>query len=589
MITKNTIKPFALAIIMAAFAACEPEIEREFPANPGGDADFSTYVALGNSLTAGFADNRLNRAGQLYSYPAIIADKMAAVVPDFTFVQPLLPEGTVDGTLLFKGLANGAPVIEASTGGVSSEEAFRPVSGTFNNLGIPGARVADLTRTELISQDATFFFNRFQKTGQTPIQMAAALNPTFFTMWIGANDVLGYATEGGESNYITEPDAFRTSFLAAIAALKQANPNIEGAIANIPNVNDIAYFNTVPWNRFVLTAEQAALLNAGLKAQIEPGVRDAVTTAVITSVVTEKALKEQIIPAVARAIVKAQIAASTPCNATTDPSACAETIIQSGAANTQINDLKNALILNYFKPVNQRDQQYAQAYAIIDQQKLANQAAINASIQQTIAAYKANQLPADQQAALKQAIDVNTQGQLQQFKAAGFYPVLTAGPNGFIVAAEQSPTGIKQLTSSEKITLQALSAGVLTPEGLAAINYVIPDRLALDAFELKMIDDATAAYNSIIAEIAAANTFALVDIRAVQERVNKQGIQDGGRTFTASFITGGLFSLDGVHLTPAGYALIAKEFIQKINSYYEASLPLPEVSRYPTIALPTGN
>ncbi|EMR00945.1 hypothetical protein [Cesiribacter andamanensis] len=182
---KYTIKPVALALLFTGLAACEAEIEREFPADANGEADFSVYVALGDSYSAGTSDARLNRVGQVNSFPAIIADKMAAVTPDFTFNQPLLPEGTVNGTLLFRGLVNGLPNIAAKTDGISANDAGAPVSGTFQNLAVPGARVADLTSTSMISDDATYYFNRFKAAGQSPVQMAAAQKPTFFTLFIG--------------------------------------------------------------------------------------------------------------------------------------------------------------------------------------------------------------------------------------------------------------------------------------------------------------------------------------------------------------------------------------------------------------------
>ena len=47
---------------------------------PGkGSADFTKYVAVGNSLTAGFADGGLYRDGQLNSYPSILAGQFATV------------------------------------------------------------------------------------------------------------------------------------------------------------------------------------------------------------------------------------------------------------------------------------------------------------------------------------------------------------------------------------------------------------------------------------------------------------------------------------------------------------------------------
>ena len=55
-----------------------------------GDADFSTYVALGNSLTSGYRDGALYRDGQVESYPNIIAQQMQKAGGG-EFTQPLMP------------------------------------------------------------------------------------------------------------------------------------------------------------------------------------------------------------------------------------------------------------------------------------------------------------------------------------------------------------------------------------------------------------------------------------------------------------------------------------------------------------------
>ena len=67
---KNTLK--YMALVALGLVACEPEFDNSVEENEGfytnGEADFSNYVALGNSLTAGFADNALYIQGQENSY-----------------------------------------------------------------------------------------------------------------------------------------------------------------------------------------------------------------------------------------------------------------------------------------------------------------------------------------------------------------------------------------------------------------------------------------------------------------------------------------------------------------------------------------
>ena len=77
-----------LAVLAAGFASCEPEFENEVNANyTSGDADFSTYVAVGNSLTAGYMDGTVSRVGQTYSFPNLLAQKFA-LVGGGEFTQP---------------------------------------------------------------------------------------------------------------------------------------------------------------------------------------------------------------------------------------------------------------------------------------------------------------------------------------------------------------------------------------------------------------------------------------------------------------------------------------------------------------------
>ena len=50
-----------------------------------------------------------------------------------------------------------------------------------------------------------------------------------------------------------------------------------------------------------------------------------------------------------------------------------------------------------------------------------------------------------------------------------------------------------------------------------------------------------------------------------------------GRTLTTDFM-GGLFSLDGVHPTNTGYAIIANEFIKTMNRSLRTNIPYVSVA-----------
>jgi hypothetical protein len=106
-----------LAILAAGFASCEPEFENEVDANyTSGDADFTSYVAIGNSLTAGYMDGTVSRVGQTYSFPNLLAQKFA-LVGGGAFTQPSYEED-VDNVGGIQGLPgfNKRLVIDVSQG-----------------------------------------------------------------------------------------------------------------------------------------------------------------------------------------------------------------------------------------------------------------------------------------------------------------------------------------------------------------------------------------------------------------------------------------------------------------------------------------
>ena len=110
----------------------------------------------------------------------------------------------------------------------------------------------------------------------------------------------------------------------------------------------------------------------------------------------------------------------------------------------------------------------------------------------------------------------------------------------------------------------------------------------LNAAEVANIKAHVAAYNASISAAATANGAALVDANAILTDLAAHGLNIGGISFSSAFLTGGVFGYDGVHPTPFGYAYIANQFIDAINTTFGAEIP--EVDLYPFIfgPLPTG-
>lgn len=601
------------ASLLGVTAACDPEIDRPAPdfevAN--GDADFSVYVALGNSLTSGYASSALNREGQINSYPAIIAEKMDYITPDFSFNQPLVPEGEATGTILLTGLTpEGLPVLNRVTNGIPQESYYAPVEGPFNNLGVPGAKVGDLTLAGYGSAQGNPYYARFASNPMaTVVGDAIALNPTFFTLWIGNNDVLGYATTGGEGT-ITPVGEFEAAYTEIINQLVAANPEIEGALANIPSVSEIPYFQTVAWNRFALDAAQAAAINGAVKGRIEPAVQAGVDSVAKTQVIRAviEAGTRQRIEAEARPLVANGVAtqivyqqafqgAKQQNLSDAEAKAYADNYITTQEGKGKISQLSNALLNNQAPAEAQEAFETAldnQVEKVFNSDDIQNQmdAAYNAAINnmnnleavlgaQGAAAVEAN-FNSPEVVALREA---GFNDQISQLKAAGYYPTFAAGPNGFVVDEPQSPTGLRQLNENDLVTF-TVSAAPASEFNPTAGDITIPGKYVLDVQEQENVSQAIEGYNQIIAEIALENTFALVDMNGFFNEIVDGGITVAGTTFTNAFITGNAFSLDGVHLTQKGYALVAQRFIDEINEFYGSDIPDPNIRNYPAVKLP---
>lgn len=299
-----------LAVLAAGFISCEPEFENELTdaSYSSGDADFSSYVAVGNSLTAGYMDGTVSRVGQSYSFPNILSGQFA-VVGGGVFTQPSF-EDDVDnlGGLTLDGfpIAGTRLVIDASAGGPeniagsSTIEVSNLQAQAYHNMGVPGAKSFHLLAAGYgnvagvaLGQSNPYFVRHATSASATVLGDAMSMNPTFFTNWIGNNDVLAFATSGGTGvdrlgnldpstygpNDITDPQVFASVYSTIVNTL--TIDGAKGVVATIPEVTAIPYFTTVPYNAVPLDAATAAQLNSGYAAY-NAGLRVAFDNSFIT-------------------------------------------------------------------------------------------------------------------------------------------------------------------------------------------------------------------------------------------------------------------------------------------------------------------
>ena len=129
---------------------------------------------------------------------------------------------------------------------------------------------------------------------------------------------------------------------------------------------------------------------------------------------------------------------------------------------------------------------------------------------------------------------------------------------------------------------------MVTPYAFPAIqagnSLPLPDSvpqgppIVIRAARLAQIRAAVIGYNAAIADEAAANSATLVDIYSLVNDLAAHGKVVGGQKLTTDFM-GGLFSLDGVHPTNTGYAIIANEFIKTMNRSLQTNIPYVSVDQ----------
>ena len=445
--TKATRPALTLLGLGLGLAGCQTNIDA--PSASPGTLDFTSYVAVGNSLTSGYTDGGLYNSAQATSYPALLAQQFATTGKGpAMFVQPAFSAAKADGSGYIKlQVVNGAlaPVVPSAanqflgeqvayTGQplLSGQPQLEAYSGPQpDNLGVPGISVLSsyapltggLAPYGLLNQ----FFERLLTPAEKPtkdyVTYVAQKKATFFTCWMGNNDVLTYATNGGvvsaptvnPFDNLTDTTRFGIGYRALLQAVSQGGA-AKGAVANIPNVTNIPYFTTV-----------------------------------------------------------------------------------------------------------------------------------------TVGAV-----------------------------AAAFKAVNAASPGVFIEVA--AAPGVRLATSADLLTLTA-QAVVATGAGSLPTNPV-PNKYVLDASEVKAVTDRTTQLNAIIAKTAAQFKVPVVDMNTFFTSIATRGIVTNAVSNTATFATGNLFGLDGVHPTPRGYAVVANEWIRVINNYYGSTIPNVDANSYRGVLLP---
>jgi lysophospholipase L1-like esterase len=240
---KNFAKIAAPLLVAALFAT--PAIAQR------GSADFTRFVAIGDSYGAGYANGSVNERHQQYSWPAIIAKQaglrlcgIGDTATSNCFAQPLVSYPGIGPELVLTSLA---PTIVTAPG--SGTPYLTTFGRPYNNLSIPGATVNDVltvTGREVNPTRGVERLAQFILRGLgTEVDQALAQQPTFIGVWIGGNDFLGAATSGTPA-LLTPAAAFKTQYETLLDRLIAGAPNAGMVVGSLPQTANVPYLTTLP-------------------------------------------------------------------------------------------------------------------------------------------------------------------------------------------------------------------------------------------------------------------------------------------------------------------------------------------------------
>ncbi len=313
-------------LLVLFFVACDQDVIDLQPAEvipppeqcpPGasaGSADFSKFVALGTSYTAGFQAGALFNDGQNNSLGKILSTQFACVgggafnQPDIhsengynIFITPN-PMGTaVVGRFKLQGTPPQPAPVSSGTVGASDALPNPMANPSFmytgssgavpvnqlNNFSVPAVflgqtliyetgdwQLADIDPGTPGPQPHPYFNPFYARFASVPgnasivedAESSVENGGTFVLIWLGMDDVLLNAARGGDVTKapLTSLAAFTGQYDFTMGKIMLENPTVKGVVANFPDPFVMPHFTAVPWNAIPLDAATAETLTTNL-------------------------------------------------------------------------------------------------------------------------------------------------------------------------------------------------------------------------------------------------------------------------------------------------------------------------------------
>jgi len=185
---------------------------------------FDRYVAIGNSITAGFESEGINDSTQANAYPVLLAARVRAPFNTVKLRRPGCPPPLVGPFVLTEERVGGATAFSCT--------GLDPVpSGTIQNLAFPGFKIGDVLTVP--GGLAGLVYGQLFGS-RTIIETMAAAKPSLVSVWLGNNDVLGAVTSGDPTGRLTAVADFDASLTAIVSAIRGAQVR-EAVIIGVAN------------------------------------------------------------------------------------------------------------------------------------------------------------------------------------------------------------------------------------------------------------------------------------------------------------------------------------------------------------------
>ncbi|HVH68593.1 MAG TPA: hypothetical protein VM716_12060 [Gemmatimonadales bacterium] len=225
-------------------AACENDMLNPPGVPPyTGGAMFQRYVAMGNSITAGWQSGGINDSTQSRAYPVLVAAAMRGdrfYYPSLNYVPALNLYGCPPP------YSNVFTQTRLGTGSTASTCSLRSASipPYLSNVAVPGAEALDLLQNGPGAGTNSNALTLLFLGGRTQIRAMMDAGPTFVSVWIGNNDVLGAATNSanaGDSTLITPAATVQTELTNIASAI--AGTGASAILIGVANVTTVPFFS----------------------------------------------------------------------------------------------------------------------------------------------------------------------------------------------------------------------------------------------------------------------------------------------------------------------------------------------------------